>query len=88
LDTRRQIVWSLWHTDHEGMRIITAREQRHGADNMSKRPDERDDDIPEMISLGVGKYYERAMQNEYRLLEPDVAKVFRDSAVSQASRYQ
>jgi hypothetical protein len=58
---------------------------------MSKRTDERDDDeIPETdFSGGVrGKYYKRAMQGtNVVLLEPDVAKVFRDSAVvSQALR--
>ena len=58
---------------------------------MSKRPDElEDDDIPETdFSGGIrGKYYERAMQGtNIVLLEPDVAKVFRDSAVvSQALR--
>jgi len=58
---------------------------------MSKRTDERDDDeIPETdFSGGVrGKYYERAAQGtNVVLLEPDVAKVFRDSAVvSQALR--
>ena len=58
---------------------------------MSKRPDEvEDDDIPETdFSGGVrGKYYERAIQgSNVVLLEPDVAKVFRDSAVvSQALR--
>lgn len=58
---------------------------------MSIKPDERDeDDIPETdFSGGVrGKYYERAMQGtNVVLLEPDVAKVFRDSAVvSQALR--
>jgi hypothetical protein len=57
-------------------------------ENMS--PDDRDDDIPETdFSGGVrGKYYERAMQGtNVVLLEPDVAKVFRDSAVaSQALR--
>lgn len=57
---------------------------------MSNRPDEHDDDIPETdFSGGVrGKYYERAMQGtNVVLLEPDVAQVFRDSAVvSQALR--
>ncbi len=58
---------------------------------MNNRPDEiEDDDIPETdFSAGVrGKYYERAMQgSNIVLLEPDVAKVFRDSAVvSQALR--
>lgn len=58
---------------------------------MSKRPDELEDhDIPETdFSGGVrGKYYERAMHGtNVVLLEPDVAKVFRDSAVvSQALR--
>lgn len=43
-----------------------------------------EDDIPEMeLSGGVrGKYYERYRQGtNVVLLEPDVAKVFRDSAV-------
>ncbi|HYC91817.1 MAG TPA: hypothetical protein VEO54_21565 [Thermoanaerobaculia bacterium] len=58
---------------------------------MSDRPDGlEEDDIPETdFSGGVrGKYYERAMQgSNVVLLEPDVAKVFRDSAVvSQALR--
>ena len=58
---------------------------------MSNKPDERDeDDIPETdFSGGIrGKYYERAMRGtNVVLLEPDVAKVFRDSAVvSQALR--
>jgi hypothetical protein len=59
-------------------------------DNMSNRPDEDDDNIPETdFSGGVrGKYYQRAMKGtNVVLLEPDVAKVFRDSAVvSQALR--
>lgn len=54
-------------------------------DNMSNKPDEfEEDDIPETdFSGGVrGKYYQRAMQgSNVVLLEPDVAKVFRDSAV-------
>jgi hypothetical protein len=58
---------------------------------MSNRSDElEDDDIPETdFSGGIrGKYYEHAMQaSNIVLLEPDVAKVFRDSAaVSQALR--
>lgn len=58
---------------------------------MSKKPDQlEEDDIPETdFSGGIrGKYYERAMQgSNVVLLEPDVAKVFRDSAVvSQALR--
>jgi hypothetical protein len=58
---------------------------------MSNRPEEvEEDDIPETdFSGGVrGKYYERAVQgSNVVLLEPDVAKVFRDSAVvSQALR--
>ncbi|HVR37474.1 MAG TPA: hypothetical protein VMU84_00140 [Thermoanaerobaculia bacterium] len=58
---------------------------------MSNKSDEfEDDDIPETdFSGGVrGKYYERAMQGtNVVLLEPDVARVFRDSAVvSQALR--
>lgn len=60
-------------------------------DNMSERPDEfEESDIPETdFSGGVrGKYYERAMRGtNVVLLDPDVAKVFRDSAVvSQALR--
>jgi hypothetical protein len=59
-------------------------------DNMSKQPDEDDDNIPETdFSGGVrGKYYQRAMNGaNVVLLEPDVAKVFHDSAVvSQALR--
>ncbi len=50
---------------------------------MSNRPNE-DDDIPEMdLSGGVrGKYYERYKQGtNVVLLEPDLALVFRDSAV-------
>lgn len=58
---------------------------------MSNRHGElEEDDIPESdFSGGVrGKYYERARQgSNIVLLEPDVAKVFRDSAVvSQALR--
>lgn len=58
---------------------------------MSNKPGEiEEDDIPETdFSGGVrGKYYEHAMQgSNVVLLEPDVAKVFRDSAVvSQALR--
>jgi hypothetical protein len=58
---------------------------------MSNRPDEtNEDDIPETDFTGGvrGKYYARAMQGtNIVLLEPDVAKVFRDSAVvSQALR--
>jgi hypothetical protein len=60
-------------------------------DNMSKRSDEvEESEIPETdFSGGVrGKYYERATHGtDVVLLEPDVAKVFRDSAVvSQALR--
>jgi hypothetical protein len=60
-------------------------------DNRSKRSDEvEESDIPETdFSSGVrGKYYERATHGtNVVLLEPDVAKVFRDSAVvSQALR--
>jgi hypothetical protein len=67
------------------------RQLLESGDNMSNKPDEfEDDDIPETdFSGGVrGKYYERAMQgSNVVLLEPDVAKVFRDSAVvSQALR--
>ena len=58
---------------------------------MSNRADEIDeDDIPETDFSGAirGKYYERAVRGtNIVLLEPDVAKVFRDSAVvSQALR--
>jgi hypothetical protein len=57
---------------------------------MNNRPDEEDDDIPETDFSGAvrGKYYERAMRGtNVVLLEPDVAKVFHDSAVvSQALR--
>ena len=51
---------------------------------MSNRPNDEDDDIPEMdLSGGVrGKYYERYRQGtNVVLLEPDLARVFRDSAV-------
>jgi hypothetical protein len=52
---------------------------------MNNRPDDvEDDDIPEMdLSGGVrGKYYERYMAGtNVVLLEPDMARVFRDSAV-------
>ena len=52
---------------------------------MNQNPsDSNDDDIPEMeLSGGVrGKYYQRYMQGtNVILLEPDVADVFRDSAV-------
>jgi hypothetical protein len=65
--------------------------QRHeSASNMNNRHDDFDDNIPETdFSGGVrGKYYERAKQGtNVVLLEPDVARVFRDSAVvSQALR--
>lgn len=58
---------------------------------MNNRTDEHEeDDIPEMeLSGGVrGKYYERYMQGtNVVLLEPDVARVFHDSAiVNQALR--
>jgi hypothetical protein len=58
---------------------------------MSNKADElEEDDIPETdFSGGVrGKYFERASQgSNIVLLEPDVARVFRDSAVvSQALR--
>ncbi|HEX7151980.1 MAG TPA: hypothetical protein VF618_10870 [Thermoanaerobaculia bacterium] len=57
---------------------------------MNNRPDEFDDDIPEMDLSGGerGKYYERYMQGtNVILLEPDLARVFRDSAmVNQALR--
>jgi hypothetical protein len=52
---------------------------------MNNRPSElEEDDIPEMeLSGGVrGKYYERYMQGtNVVFLEPDIARVFRDSAV-------
>ena len=52
---------------------------------MSQKPSElEEDDIPEMdLSGGVrGKYYERYQQGtNVVLLEPDLATVFRDSAV-------
>jgi hypothetical protein len=52
---------------------------------MSNRSDHsEEDDIPEMdLTGGVrGKYYERYMQgSNVVLLEPDVARVFHDSAV-------
>ena len=59
--------------------------------NMSNEPKEfEEDDIPETDLSGAvrGKYYERAMRGtNIVLLEPDVAKVFHDSAVvSQALR--
>jgi len=57
---------------------------------MSNRTDDPDDDIPEVNLAGAvrGKYYQRATRgSNVVLLEPDVAKVFRDSAVvSQALR--
>jgi hypothetical protein len=58
---------------------------------MSKRPEQmEDDEIPKTDFSGAlrGKYYERAMRGtNIVLLEPDVAKVFHDSAVvSQALR--
>jgi hypothetical protein len=52
---------------------------------MNNRPSElEEDDIPEMeLSGGVrGKYYERYMQGtNVVFLEPEIARVFRDSAV-------
>lgn len=51
---------------------------------MSKKTNNEDDDIPEMdLSGGVrGKYYERYRQGtNIVLLEPDIARVFHDSAV-------
>ncbi len=55
-----------------------------------KREDLEEDDIPEMeLSGGVrGKYYEQYKAGtNIVLLEPDLAKVFRDSAiVNQALR--
>ena len=67
------------------------RRLHESANNMNKQPDPHDEtDIPETdFSGGVrGKYFERAMKGtNIVLLEPDVAKVFRDSAVvSQALR--
>lgn len=57
---------------------------------MSDKIDEiEEDDIPETDFPGGvrGKYYERAMQgSNVVLLEPDVAKVFRDSAVVSFTR--
>ena len=58
---------------------------------MNNKPEEADEnDIPETDLSGAvrGKYYERALQgSNVVLLEPDVAKVFHDSAVvSQALR--
>lgn len=57
---------------------------------MKNRPNNEDDDIPEMdLSGGVrGKYYERYRQGtNVVLLEPDLARVFRDSdVVNQALR--
>ena len=58
---------------------------------MSNTPEHMDEDeIPETDFSGAvrGKYYERAMRGtNVVLLEPDVAKVFHDSAVvSQALR--
>jgi len=58
---------------------------------MNNKPEEvEEDDIPETDLSGAvrGKYYERAMRgSNVVLLEPDVAKVFHDSAVvSQALR--
>ena len=50
---------------------------------MNSKADD-DEDIPEMdLSGGVrGKYYERYRQGtNVVLLEPDVARIFRDSAV-------
>ena len=51
---------------------------------MNNKPEDLDDDIPEMeLSGGVrGKYYDRYMKGtNVILLEPDIAKVFHDSAV-------
>ena len=58
---------------------------------MSKNPNESEDfEIPETDLSGAirGKYYERAIAgSNIVLLEPDVARVFRDPAVvSQALR--
>ena len=60
-------------------------------DNMNSRPEElEENDIPETDFTGGvrGKYYDRAIRGtNVVLLEPDVAKVFHDSAVvSQALR--
>lgn len=51
---------------------------------MSNSPDEEDLDIPETDLSGAvrGKYYERAIAgSNIVLLEQDVARVFRNSAV-------
>ena len=57
---------------------------------MSNKVDEQEDDIPETDFTGAarGKYYDRAVAGgNVVVLEPDVAQVFRDSAlVSQALR--
>jgi hypothetical protein len=57
---------------------------------MNNKPNLKEDEIPETDFTGGvrGKYYERAAAGtNIVLLEPDVAKVFRDSAVvSQALR--
>ena len=56
----------------------------------NKHDDISDDDIPEtdLTQAQRGKYYDRALRgSNVVLLEPDVAQVFRDSAVvSQALR--
>jgi len=68
-----------------------ARSVTESVASMNNRPDVNDeDDIPETdFSAAVrGKYYDRAVAGtNVVLLEPDVAKVFHDSAlVSQALR--
>jgi hypothetical protein len=62
-----------------------APQHRMNEDSMSQKPSEsEEDDIPEMeLREGVrGKYYEAYQKGtNVVLLEPDVATVFRDSAV-------
>jgi hypothetical protein len=70
---------------------VLVKQLHKSADTMSDRPEQiEEDDIPETDFSGAvrGKYYERAMRGtNLVLLEPDVAKVFHDSAVvSQALR--
>jgi hypothetical protein len=68
---------------------VLVKQLHKSADTMSDRPEQLDE-IPETDFSGAvrGKYYERAIRGtNVVLLEPDVAKVFRDSAVvSQALR--
>jgi len=65
--------------------LLRAPQNRMNANRMSQKPSEsEEDDIPEMeLSGGVrGKYYEAYQKGtNVVLLEPDVATVFRDSAV-------